>query len=43
MRCISISPAVMGSHRPVGVVNFRRTSFHLQWCRACSLEVIGLH
>ena len=30
---------VIGSHRPVGVVNRRRTSFHLQWCRSRSMRM----
>jgi len=34
IRLSSISPAVTGSHCPVGVVNRRRTSFHLQRCRS---------
>jgi DNA-binding CsgD family transcriptional regulator len=34
----SVPPAVIGSHRPLNVVNCRRTSFHLQWCRSRSMR-----
>ena len=39
IRRISISPAAIGSHRPSGVVNCRRTSFHLQRCRCLSMRI----
>jgi hypothetical protein len=39
VRRISVSPALIGSYRPVWSVYCRRTSFHLQRCRCLSMRI----